>query len=116
MKINKTMIATHDTVLYTVLNDTELEMAKVLFRHDHIDVNLKNRWLEDFLILVAKGGGIPIANGVVVDGRRSVGNVKRSLDSPRIRCIRRAIQSMIEDHNSHRPSLAPSLWGRIRDL
>jgi hypothetical protein len=95
------MIVSRAAVLYTVIHDTDLEMAQALLRHDHIDANHRNRWLEDFLILVAKGGDFPIANGFVVDGRRNVGNLKRSLYSVRNRCIQRAIQRMIEDHSSH---------------
>ncbi|CAG7991347.1 unnamed protein product [Penicillium nalgiovense] len=69
-----------------------------------------------FLMLVAKGGHFPIANGFVVDGRRNVGNLKRPLYSARNHCIRRDIESMMEDHNYHQPSLAPSPRGRIGGL
>ncbi|CAG7972612.1 unnamed protein product [Penicillium salamii] len=116
LKVNENLIATRVTVLCTITQDTDLEMAQALLRHDHIDANLRNRWLEDFLILVGKGGGFRIANGFVVDGRRNVGNLKRSLYSARNRCIQWAIRSIIEDHNSHQPPLAPSLSGRIGGL
>ena len=111
LKINKNMIATRAAVLYTVTHDTDLEMAQVLLRHDHIDANLKNRWLEHFLILVAKGGDFPIANGFVVDGRQNVGNLKRSLYSERNRCIRRAIQT----EHDRRPQLSSTLFGALAE-
>jgi hypothetical protein len=109
LKINKNMITIHDAVLYTVIHDNDLEMAQVLLRHDHIDVNLKNRWLEHFLILVAKGGDFPIANGLVVDDRRNVDNLKRSLYSAQNRRILRAIQNRIGT-----TTLVNPLWYRRR--
>ncbi|KAJ5264445.1 hypothetical protein N7505_007238 [Penicillium chrysogenum] len=66
-----------------VIHDTGLERGQNLLRHDHIDVNPKDRWLEDILMLVAKGGHFPIADGFAVDGRRNVGNLKRPLYSAR---------------------------------
>jgi ankyrin repeat protein len=116
LKIKENLIATHDMVLYTVIHDTGFEMAQVLLGHDDIDVNLKNRLLKGILILVAKNGCFPVANGFVVDGRRNVGNSKISLYCPRNNCIWRAIESMMEDHNYHQPSLAPSPRGRIDGL
>ena len=83
LKIKENMIATHDMVLYIVIHDTGLERGQILLRHDHIDVNPKDRWLEDILMLVAKGGHFPIADGFAVDGRRNVGNLKRPLYSVR---------------------------------
>ncbi|KAJ5471255.1 hypothetical protein N7530_008612 [Penicillium desertorum] len=116
LKIKENMIATHDMVLYIVIHDTGLERGQILLRHDHIDVNPKDRWLEDILMLVAKGGHFPIADGFVVDGRRNVGNLKRPLYSARNHCIRRAIESMMEHHNYHQYSLAPSPRGRFGGL
>ncbi|CAG8086418.1 unnamed protein product [Penicillium nalgiovense] len=108
LKTKENLIKIHDMVLYTVIYDTSFEMAQILLGYDDIDVNLKNRLLKGILILVAKNGCFPVANGFVVDGRRNVGNSKLSLYSPRNNCIRRAIESMTEDHNYHQPSLAPS--------
>ncbi|CAG8023631.1 unnamed protein product [Penicillium nalgiovense] len=116
LEIKENIIATHDMVLYTVIHDTGFEMIQFLLRHNHIGVNLKNRWLEDILMLVVKGGHLPVANGFVVYGRRDVGNLKRPLYSVRNHCIRRAIESMMEHHNYHQPSLAPSPRGRNGDL
>jgi hypothetical protein len=116
LKIKENMIATHDMGLYTVIHDTGFEMTEILPRHNHIGVNLKNRWLEDILMLVSKGGHLPIANGFVEDSRRDVGNLKRPLYSARNHCIRRAIESMMEHHNYHQPFLAPSPRGRNGDL
>lgn len=116
LKTKEYMIATHDMVLYTVIHDTGFKMAQVLLLHDHIDVNLKSRWLEDILIVVAKGRHFPNANGFVVDGRRNVGNLKRLLYSARNHCLRRAIESMMEHHNYHQYSLAPSPKGRFGGL
>jgi hypothetical protein len=62
LKINENTIATRHTVLYTVIHDTDLEMGRVLLCSDHIDVSLKNRWLEHFWLLAAKRGHLPIAN------------------------------------------------------
>jgi hypothetical protein len=86
------MIASRAAVLYTVKHDTDLEMAQVLLRHDHIGANLRNRCLGAFLILEAKGGDFSIASGFVVDGRWNVGDLKRSLYFSRDHCIQSAIQ------------------------
>ncbi|CDM32847.1 hypothetical protein PROQFM164_S02g002998 [Penicillium roqueforti FM164] len=83
LKIKENMIVTYDMVLYIVIHDTGLERGQNLLRYDHIDVNPKDRWLEDILMLVAKGGHFPIADGFAVDGRRNVGNLKRPLYSVR---------------------------------
>jgi hypothetical protein len=116
LKINENTIATHHTVLYTVIHDTDLEMGRVLLCYDHIDVSLKNRWLEDFLLLAAQRGHLPITKALVVDGRRKVGSLKRSLYFARNHCIRRAIQSMIEDRNTRQSSLTPLPRRRIGGL
>ncbi|OQE08422.1 hypothetical protein PENFLA_c137G05898 [Penicillium flavigenum] len=116
LKIKENMIVTHDIVLYIVIYDTGLKRGQILLRYDHIDVNPKDRWLEGILMLVAKVGHFPIVDGFVVDGRRNVGNLKRPLYSARNHCIRRAIESMIEHHNYHQYSLAPSPKGRLGGL
>ncbi|KAI3094026.1 hypothetical protein CBS147333_10050 [Penicillium roqueforti] len=115
LKINENTIAAHDTVLYTVTEDTGLEMVRVLLCHGHIDVNLKNHRPEDPLIWAAKGEHPPIAYALVVDSRRKVGSLKRSLYFARNHCIWRAIQSTI-DHNTRQPFLARSPGKRIGDL
>jgi hypothetical protein len=116
LAIKEYMIATHDMVLYTVIHDTGFEVAQVLLLHDHINVNLKSRWLEDILIVVAKGRHFPDADGFVVDGRRNVGNLERPLYPARSHCLRRAIESTMEHHNYHQYSLAPSPKGRLGGL
>lgn len=104
VKINENTIAVHDTVLYTVIQDTGSETVRVLLYHGHIDANLKNQWPEDPFIWAAKGEHISIADALVVDSRRTVSNLKRSLYSARKHCIWRAIQSTI-DHDTRQPSL-----------
>jgi hypothetical protein len=57
--INKNMIASRAAVQYTVTHDTNLEVAQVLLRHDHIDLNFRNRWLEDFFDIGSQGWRFP---------------------------------------------------------
>jgi hypothetical protein len=79
LNINENTITTHHTVLYTLIHDTDLEMGRVLLCYDHIDVSLKSRWLEDFLLLTTKRGHLPIGKALVADGRHKVGSLKSSL-------------------------------------
>lgn len=67
LNINERTITSYETALSIAARDGNLEMVRVLLRHDQIDVNLENRWLEDPLILTAKGGHLSIVNGFSVN-------------------------------------------------
>jgi ankyrin repeat protein len=78
----------------------DLEMVQVLLQHQLIDVNLRNRWLEDPLMLAVKGGCTSIVNALVVDHRLTRFSLKRSLVLARDDDIWRVVRSRIEDENS----------------
>ena len=116
LSINEGTIADHDTALCIATRDGDLEMVRILLRHEHTDVNLKNRWLEDPLILAAKGGYLSIVNELLCDRRQKGGSLRRSLESARNDCIRRAIRSRIEDHDTRPTGWKPSPGRRIGGL
>ncbi|CAG8075173.1 unnamed protein product, partial [Penicillium salamii] len=78
----------------------DLEMVQALLRHDRIDVNLRNRWFEDPLMLAVKAGHLSIVDALVVNPRLKNFSLKRSLDLARNDCIQRAIRSRMEHYNA----------------
>ncbi|CAG8243323.1 unnamed protein product, partial [Penicillium nalgiovense] len=100
LNINESTIANHDTALCIAARGGDLEMVQALLRHDRIDVNLRNRWLEDPLMLAVKGGHISIVDALVVNHRLTHFSLKRSLDLARDDCIKKAIRSRMEDDNT----------------
>ncbi|KAJ5202948.1 hypothetical protein N7449_005027 [Penicillium cf. viridicatum] len=99
LHINESTIAAHDTALCISARGGDLEMVQALLRHDRIDVNIRNRWFEDPLMLAVKGGHFSIVDALVVNPRRKYFSLKRSLDIARDDCIKRAIRSRMEDDN-----------------
>ncbi|CAG8003377.1 unnamed protein product [Penicillium salamii] len=94
----------------------DIEMVRVLLRHDRIDVNLRNRWFEDPLILAAKGGHSSIVNALMVNPRLTHFSLKRSLDLARDDCIQRTIRTRIENDNGPQTSLKRSSRRRFDRL
>ncbi|CAG8145744.1 unnamed protein product, partial [Penicillium nalgiovense] len=90
----------HDTALCIAARGGDLEMVQALLRHDRIDVNLRNRWFEDPLMLAVKGGHFSIVEALVVDPKLKYFSLKRSLDLARNDCIQRTIRSRMEDDNT----------------
>ena len=105
LNIHESTIANHDTALCIAARSGDLEMVQALLRHDQIDVNLRNRWFEDLLMLAVKGGHISIVDARVVNPRLTHFSLKRSLDLARNGCIQRAIRSTLEDDNNTRQGL-----------
>ncbi|KZN87646.1 putative ankyrin repeat protein [Penicillium chrysogenum] len=116
LNINESTIETHDTALCIAARNGELEMVQALLRHDQIDVNLRNRWFEDPLMLAVKSGHFSIVDTLVVNPRLKHFSLKRSLDLARDDCIQRAIRTRMEDDNSRQGLLkrSPRRWfGRL---
>ncbi|CRL30851.1 Ankyrin repeat-containing domain [Penicillium camemberti] len=93
LNINESTIASHDTALCIAARGGDLEMVQALLCHDQIDVNLRNRWFEDPLMLAVKGG-----HSLVVSAQYL--SLRRSVDLARNDCIQGAIRSRIEDDNT----------------
>jgi ankyrin repeat protein len=116
LNINESTIATHDTALCIAARGGNLEMVRVLLRHDRIDVNLRNRWFEDPLMLAVKGGHFSIVDALVVSPRLTHFRLKRSLDLARDDCIQRAIRTRMEDDNTPQTLLKRSPRRRFGGL
>ncbi|KAJ5481497.1 hypothetical protein N7475_000309 [Penicillium sp. IBT 31633x] len=54
LNIHESTIANHDTALCIAARGGDLDMVLALLRHDQIDVNLRNRWFEDPLMLATE--------------------------------------------------------------
>ncbi|KAI3091386.1 hypothetical protein CBS147333_10299 [Penicillium roqueforti] len=100
LNINESTITSHDTALCIAARGGGLEMVQALLRHGQIDVNLRNEWFEDPLMLAVKGGHFSIVEALVVDPKLKYFSLKRSLDLARNDCIQRAIRSRMEDDNT----------------
>jgi ankyrin repeat protein len=99
LNINESTIATRDTALCIAARGGNLEMVQALLRHGEIDINLRNQWFEDPLMLAVRGGHFSIVDALVVNPRLTLVSLKRSLDSARNVCVQRAIRSRMEDIN-----------------
>lgn len=105
LNINESMITNHDTALCIAARIGDLEMVHALLRHGQIDVNLRNRWFEDPLMLAVKGGHFSVVEALVDNPRLKNFSLKRSLGLARNDCIQKAIQSRLEDDNITRQGL-----------
>ena len=104
LNINESTIASHDTALCLAACRGDLEMVQTLLLHNQIDVNLRNEYFEDPLMLAVKDGHFSIVNALLANTRLKSFSLKRSLELARDDCIQRAIQNRIEADNS-RPTL-----------
>jgi ankyrin repeat protein len=116
LHINESTIAVHDTALWMAARIGDLETVRVLLRHDRIDVNLRNRWFEDPLMLAVKGGHFSVVDALVVNPRLTHFSLKRSLDLARDDCIQRAIRTRMEDGNTPQALLKRSRRRRFGGL
>ena len=116
LNINEGTIADYDTALCIAARIGDLEMVQALLRHGQIDVNLRNRWFEDPLMLAVKGGHFLIVDALVVNPRLKYFSLKRSLDLARNDCIQRAIRSRMEDDNTPQTLLKRSPRRRFGGL
>jgi ankyrin repeat protein len=108
LNINERTIGSHDTALCVAARVGDLEMVQELLRHDQIDVNLRNRLIEDPLMLAVRGGHCSIVDALVAKpGLQSFG-LKRSLELARDDCIKRAIRNRMETNNSRQTLLRRS--------
>lgn len=83
LDINESASTSHDTALCIAARGGNLEMVQALLRHDQIDVNIRNRWFEDPLMLAVKGGHTLVVNALVDDHRMKRFTLNRSLDLAR---------------------------------
>ncbi|CAG7955566.1 unnamed protein product [Penicillium olsonii] len=104
LNINESTIASHDTALCLAARRGDLEMVQTLLLHNQIDVNLRNEYFEDPLMLAVKDGHSSIVNALLENTGLKSFSLKRSLELARDDCIQRAIQNRIEADNS-RPTL-----------
>ncbi|KAJ5471436.1 hypothetical protein N7530_008793 [Penicillium desertorum] len=105
LNINESTIANHDTALCIASRGGDLKIVQALLRHDRIDVNVRNRWFEDPLMLAVKGGHFSVVEALVDNPRLKIFSLKRSLDLARNYCIQRAIRSRLEVDNDARQGL-----------
>ncbi|CAG8906285.1 unnamed protein product [Penicillium salamii] len=104
LNINESTIASHDTALCLAARRGDLEMVQTLLLHNQIDVNLRNEYFEDPLMLAVKDGHSSIVNALLANTGLKSFSLKRSLELARDDCIQGAIQNRIEADNS-RPTL-----------
>ncbi|CAG8890751.1 unnamed protein product [Penicillium salamii] len=108
LNINESTIVSHDTALCIAARGGDLEMVRALLVHHQIDVNLRNEYFEDPLMLAVKDGHISIVNALLANTTLQCFSLKRSLELARDNCIKRAIQNRIEAHNSRQTLLRRS--------
>ncbi|KAJ5481387.1 hypothetical protein N7475_000199 [Penicillium sp. IBT 31633x] len=76
LNIHESTIANHDTALCIAARGGDLDMVLALLRHDQIDVNLRNRWFEDPLMLAVKGGHFSVVEALLDNPRLKFFNWK----------------------------------------
>ncbi|CAG8906384.1 unnamed protein product [Penicillium salamii] len=108
LNINESTIASHDTALCIATRGGDLEMVQALLLHHQIDVNLRNEYFEDPLMLAVKNGHSSIVNALLANARLKNFSLKRSLELARDDCIQRAIQNRMEVDNSRQTLLRRS--------
>ncbi|KAJ5033206.1 hypothetical protein NUH16_003122 [Penicillium rubens] len=116
LNINESTIASHDTALCIAARGGDLEMVQALLCHVEVDVNFRNRWLEDPLMLAVKGKHFSIVEALVVDPKLKYFSLERSLDLARKDCIQRAIRSRMEEDNTPQTLLKRSPRRRFGGL
>ncbi|CAG8080624.1 unnamed protein product [Penicillium nalgiovense] len=116
LHINESTIASHDTALCIAARGGDLEMVQTLLRHGQIDVNLRNEWFEDPLMLAVKGGHVSVVDALVANPRLKYFSLKRSLDLARDHYIQRAIGSRMEADNTRQTLLRRSQRRKIGGL
>jgi ankyrin repeat protein len=108
LNVNESTVATHDTALCIAARGGGLEMVRELLRHDQIDVNLRNQWFEDPLMLAVRGGHFSIVDVLVANPRLTHFSLRRTLGLAKDNCIQRAIRSRIYDDNTPKKLLKRS--------
>jgi ankyrin repeat protein len=85
-----------------------LEMVQALLLHHQIDVNLRNEYFEDPLMLAVKDGHSSIVNALLANTRLQSFSLKRSLELARDDCIKTAIWNRMETSNPRQTLLRRS--------
>ncbi|CAG7977422.1 unnamed protein product [Penicillium salamii] len=116
LNINESTIASHDTALCLAARHGDLEMVQTLLLHNQIDVNLRNEYFEDPLMLAVKDGHFSIVNALLANTRVKRFSLKRSFELARDDCIQRAIQNRMEADNSRQTLLRRSPSIKFGDL
>ena len=94
----------HDTALCIAARDGNSEIVRALLRHDQIDPNLENRWLQAPLALAAQGAHLLVVDALLADRRLSPCGLTRALDFASSDSVRTVIQSKIDDFGTHHVS------------
>jgi len=114
LNINFGTRVAQDTALCIAARDGDAEMVRALLCHDEIDPNLENRWFQAPLSLAAKAGHLLVVDALMTDRRLTPCSLMTSISYAKDDCIRRAIQSKIDDFNSgHGLRLAGSARRRV---
>ncbi|CAG8904255.1 unnamed protein product [Penicillium nalgiovense] len=108
LNVNESTVATHDTALCIAARGGDLEVVREILRHGRIDVNLRNQWFEDPLMLAVRGGHFSIVDALVANPRLTHFSLRRSLDLAKDYRIQRAIRSRIYDDNTTKKLLKRS--------
>ena len=108
LDINESTIASHDTAICIAARVGDFEMVQALLHHVQIDVNLRNRWFEDPLMLAVKGGHVSVVDALVANSRLKYFSLKRLLDLARDNCIQMAIQDRMKAENTRQTLLRRS--------
>ncbi|CAG7959597.1 unnamed protein product [Penicillium salamii] len=106
LNINESTIA--DTALCIAARNGDLEMVQTLLLHNKIDVNLRNEYFEDPLMLAVNNCHFSIVRALLANTRLKRFSLKRSLELARDACIQRAIQNRMEADNSRQRLLRRS--------
>lgn len=113
LQINRKTMMAHDTALCIAAREGNSEIARALLRHDQIDPNLENRWLQAPLALAAQGAHLLVVDVLLADRRLSPCGLTKALDFPSSDSVRRLIQSKIDDFGTHVSGQAQSSQQRI---
>jgi ankyrin repeat protein len=108
LNINERTIGSYDTALCIAARGGNLKMVQALLRHDQIDVNLRNRLIEDPLMLAVRGGHCSIVDALVEKPGLQSFSLKRSLELAKDDYIKRAIRNRMETNNSRQTLLRRS--------
>ncbi|CDM32595.1 F-box domain, cyclin-like [Penicillium roqueforti FM164] len=108
LNVNKSTVATYDTALCITARGGDLEIVREILRHSRIDINLRNQWFEDPLMLAVRGGHFSIIDALVANPRLIHFSLRRSLDLVKDYRIQRAIQSRIYNNNTTKKLLKRS--------
>jgi ankyrin repeat protein len=96
LRINQGTLTMHDTALGIAARAGDLEIVRTLLRHERIDPNLENRWLESPLVLAVKGAHVLVVDALLADQRADTYGLREAQAIATHEEIRGAIQYEID--------------------